>query len=70
MTAGAAAQLAVTAPPGTGSIATPFATQPIVNVEDAGGNTVTTGYASGHVGGTPAAAPSPCTTKTVPPSGP
>jgi prepilin-type N-terminal cleavage/methylation domain-containing protein len=57
ITVGAAAKLAVTAQPSgsTGGVA--FATQPVVAVEDSGGNTVTTdtsGVTLGITGGTPA----------------
>jgi trimeric autotransporter adhesin len=46
ITVGAAAQLAFTVQPGGGTGGTAWTTQPVVTVEDAGGNTVTTSTAS------------------------
>ncbi len=43
---GAAAQVAFTTSPGASTTATAFTTQPVVSVEDAGGNVVTTSTAS------------------------
>jgi hypothetical protein len=46
VTVGAAAKLAFTATPGASTTATAFVTQPVVAVQDAGGNTVTSSSAS------------------------
>ena len=46
ITVGAAAKLAFTTQPGGGTANTTWATQPVVKVQDAGGNTVTSSSAS------------------------
>ena len=50
ITIGAASQLAFTTQPGGGVDGTAWATQPVVTVQDAGGNTVTTSTSLDHPG--------------------
>ena len=46
VTVGAASQIVFTVEPGNATTGSPFGTQPVVTIEDAGGNTVTTDNAS------------------------
>ena len=63
ITVGTASQLAFTTNPSNSTIGTAFATQPVVTVRDAGGNTVTTSTASVTLTlTTPAGATLTCTT--------
>ena len=50
ITVGAATQLAFTTQPGGGANGAVWTTQPVVTVEDSGGNTVTTAEQHGHLG--------------------